>query len=346
MGQTVRTILWDTERGRAVRSVWRPVPVSVHEVFHGVHIGDSVTVRVAPGVVVRRGAGSRFMGAAVQGTTASLNFYAEGRFPAPETLCTFTLGADTTNEIPYGGLTAERLQRELNALDAVTTAGGVDVEQVGPGHFQIIYRAVGAQANTVSAKCLGNGDAFSGELTAGDASTHAVNGVYFRASSVGSVTSVTGAMTTPSVAVAEVVAGDATTREIQSVTLAGDFEGGTFVLNDGSADTVAIGYDAPAGEVETALNTLLGTSAVSVEASGRGVWYVRWSAVGVQAALTGDAGGLTALQGVSAALDLSNAPERVAGGPEGSTFLLECTVGSGGTTETLFAEMITLGPVR
>lgn len=346
MPQAERLILWDTEKQTARKDVWEPVPLPLSRIFKGVHMGDVVTVRIVPCSVVGRGSYAQVRSEAVLNSSASLAYYAEGRFPKPDTPCNFEYNGSTTDNVPFGDLTTERLERELNALSTVVADGGVTVEPVGEAHWQIYFKTIGAASATVAAACLGNGEGFSGDHTVGDVSTHAVQMVYFRSSACGSATTVSGSMTAPSVTVAVVVTGTASLQEVQSVTLGGDFEGGTFTLNDGSSNTVPIDRDASGGSVQQALNDLLGNNTVTVEGRGRGLWHVTWVAKGVQTALTGSAAGLTALQGVSGTLDFSNAADRTAGGPGGGWFMLEATVGTGGTTETLFAEPIELGPWR
>ena len=71
--QTERHILWDQARGNAVRSVYSPVPVSVAQVFEGVHMGDTVSVAVSAGRVV----GGVFTSEPVLDSTAALSLHRE-----------------------------------------------------------------------------------------------------------------------------------------------------------------------------------------------------------------------------------------------------------------------------
>lgn len=333
-----RTILWDSTRNRAIRSIWNPVPVALRDVFAGVRMGDILIVKVVAGQL----AGGVFRSSPILDGQVSLSLAREnGELPSPDHDFQFTDGTNNSNLVPLKELTAGRLERELNSLGLVASAGLVGVSAVGRNHYFITSRKPGAVGYALSSVDV-SGVSRVSTVRAGAVGVAQVDSFWYRPAYVEAASVVDGSLAQPAVSIGVIEAGDAGKRAVQDIEVVGDYEGGTFLLSDGTNFTAPIPFNAATNPVADALNDMLGAGTVTVNGISRNYWRVVWNAEGAQSALSADPSGLTAMQGVSGTFDLSNAAHQGQGGARGYEFILSATVGSS-LTETLFTAPVTIG---
>ena len=331
MGQVKRQILWDTERGRAIRSVVRHGTVSLRGIFQGVSSGDIVEVSLSPCVVDK----GQVTSSDVVEATASLSLTRCDGLPAPAETWTVGDGTNTGPERIFSDAVPYLMEREINALPLVSAAGGARVSQVGDGHYQVAAKQTDT-AYTLTA----SGAAVASSVRAGAAGVQQLDSLVFRPSPSATATLAT-ALDPPAVVVGVAEAGTPSKSQIDEVSLNGDFECGTFRLAFTAGTTEPVPFNAAAGQLRTAINTVLTPETVRVHQHGAGIYRYAYNSLGIQTPPSGDPEGLIELQGRKGTLDLSTFDA----GRSGYEFLLECTVGTT-APETLFSEKVFIGPAR
>lgn len=232
------------------------------------------------------------------------------------------LAIGNTSEAPTGGtfelvhsgnnseainvehLNADVLERALNNISSIDSAGGVQVTRNALGYMAqaITNGALGAiTADEVS--LVPHGTVSIVELQAGSATTKGAYQINLKADPYALLTnwSLLGAA---SIALSTIKAGSGTQYETQRIAITGAARGGYFTISDGSSVTAALNYDASAADVEDALNGILGANTVTVDKPNSRTWDIRWTSVGDKTALTVD-GALTSWSGLSGTLALN-----------------------------------------
>ena len=297
-------LIFERDTGRLFRSFDDMRPASAGEVLPPLRVGDSLPLRVYE--VADQGAGCEprwaTHDASSDGVRARIGV--RGVAPQPGTRLVFTYSGQSTGELEWGEFDTLRLERELNALTSVDTAGGVDVyDGPRPGSWKIVFRSAGETANvTVSAVTGSSVVATESEVVEGDYHLIVVEADAWAEQATFSAIS-----TTISEVVTVAQEGSAGEREVVRIGFSQAPESGCWEVITGGGQTAALDFNASAGEVEDAINDVLGAATVAVVKVAAYTWEVRWLAVGVQTNLTLDLDGLSARNGVSGTLALTGA---------------------------------------
>jgi hypothetical protein len=137
----------------------------------------------------------------------------------------------------------------------------------------------------------------------------------------------------------------ATLREIQRVTLSAPAVGGTFTLTFTEGVTAPIAFDASGGDIETAINDLIGENAVTVTGDATTFFTITWASYLNQTQLTFQATSLVWGYGFTGTLsfDTLGVDQMLNGAASVTDALLELELTpSGGNPETLLQQAVTV----
>jgi len=241
------------------------------------------------------------------GYSARIGIGSPGGDPTAGTF-TLTFGGDTTTALDFDSTAAE-IDTALNALTAITTAGGVTVTTIGAG-FQIEFDAVGAQSLITSdtSALYPASSATIWETQTGDGSTKEIQ-VFVLETNNAAYSDLTSTISAPSsnVTVAREGVTD-TTSELVRVELTGDPYQGTFSITVDGEKTDAINIQTGTlASIATAVDNLAGIGSGNTTVTGDLTNFTLQfnKSLGNIGTVTVDTANLTGAAGFTGSLDLN-----------------------------------------
>lgn len=223
---------------------------------------------------------------------------------------TVTYGADTTAALS-NSISATDLETALNGLASVTAAGGLDVVGVDGGPWIITWRTVGDKDNFTldPSELVPVGSGFVDVVTEGDGSTQEQVVMTVEVGLL-AYSELSGALDSATVTITELIAGSASTNEVQRIDLSSPQPyAGSYTLAFGGNTTDLIDHEANAATIQAALEALASIGAGNVSVSGTfpvfEVEFIGTKASADQALITADASGLRVPTGKSGILNLA-----------------------------------------
>ena len=188
---------------------------------------------------------------------------------------TLTFGADTTVAIDAASTTlAADIDTALNNLASITTAGGVTVAAVSAG-FQVTFDTVGAQA-LITATTDGlfpSSSAYIYEVLAGDGSTAEIQTITLEVDNAAYV-ELTTDIAAPTATITEVRTGVTdTVSELQRIQISGDPYLGTYQITIAGEQTEPLGVGSSLTEIGAAISALTSIGAGLATATGNSLDY-------------------------------------------------------------------------
>lgn len=220
---------------------------------------------------------------------------------------TLTYGANTTSALAYNA-TASQIATALNALDSITSAGGVTVTQSSGGVNRVIFTAVGDRAALTA-----NVDAIYPTSSCLPLVVQEGNGsrseiiLFSIQSQPAAYVELTDDFEVAAVGISVVREGATGVGEIQSIALDPEPYAGAYTLTLGADTTGAIPFNATAEDIQSALEALAGVGAGNVTVSGDFPNFTASfdSSLGDISSLSGDATGLSVPTGKKGTLNLN-----------------------------------------
>jgi hypothetical protein len=171
----------------------------------------------------------------VDKSSASVKMGIGSRLGVPETgTYTLTFGGDTTSAIDAAA-TAGAIQTALNALSAISSAGGVSVTGELSDHFTVRFTTAGTQGSITAnvSQLIPDTVAVIDERIAGSASVKEIQEIQLRLTPAVYQDSWTNLGTTVTATIATTVTGNDSTNEVQRLTFTRDPFSGTYRLTLG-----------------------------------------------------------------------------------------------------------------
>jgi hypothetical protein len=184
----------------------------------------------------------------VDKTTTSVKFGVGSRTGTPETgTYTLTFGGDTTSALD-AAVTAGQVQTALNALAAISSAGGVTVTGELAEHFTVRFATAGTQGSITAdvSQLIPDTVAVIGERVVGSATAKEVQEVQLRLTPAVYQSTWTNLSTAVTATFATTVTGSATNNEVQRLSFSQKPFSGTYRLTTPSS-SITIGSLVTAG---------------------------------------------------------------------------------------------------
>lgn len=269
---------------------------------------------------------------------------------------TISFEADTTGDLPFD-ISADELETELNALDSVIAAGGIDVTgEEGTGFYVFTFRAVGART-----KCIGDESDLVPlsildfqEVVQGDVATREVQTLRI-VQNAGAVNTLSTAAASAAATMTAVTVGSGSANAQWRLALTGNIYKGSFTISKTTATTgtsAAIPFDDTEAQIKAKLEatTGIGSGNVSVLQEDERTYLIEFigSLALTAVTLTVNGANLTAVPELTGNLDLRT-PGTILlmNGHESKVVTLEIekTVGAEAPVKVLQRDVLLVRPV-
>jgi len=211
---------------------------------------------------------------------------------------------NNSDAISVEHLNADVIERALNNISSIDSAGGVQVTRNAAGYVaQAVTNGVLGAITADEVSLVPHGTVSIVTLAAGTSTTKGAYQINLKADPYALLTTWS-SLSAASIALSTETDGTSTLYETQKIAITGAVAGGYFTITDGTTVSAALAFDASASDVEDAVNAVLGASTVTVTKPDALTWKIRWAAVGNQTALT-VTGALTSWSGLAGTIQLN-----------------------------------------
>lgn len=257
-----------------------------------------------------------------------------GNIESAPTTGSFDIGYEGNAATASATVTATSLQTALNGLDSITSAGGVTVSLINGNTYRISFNSNGARSLlfTNSTNLEPSATAVVQRVRAGDANTKEIQSVKLKCIPVAYTQTF---IDTPSVNMT-VATIDATTNRLSFSALPKD---GSFIISDGSNFTPAISVTASAQEVLSALvsgRIADNNNKFTVTKIGMYAWDLTQT-TGTVKSLTTNIAGVISFASKTGIIDLNTIEvEDILSGAQSVTTTMELEVSDGTSRQTIY----------